>query len=442
MFTLCFHFSKTLLGCEDSLLLKLYTGMPMFEQLNSEWIFLGGGALAGLLGGGLLATLLYFSRITRLERQNAELNVQIKSERVAFETLNAEMNNRFRVSAQEALEKSGAAFLQLAQEKLKAAQADTAHDLDKRQKAIDTLVKPVQEQLNELAKSLQAAKGTDEELRKDLKSLSSETARLVGALRDPSAQGRWGEYILEGLLEKSGLLKGVHYHTQISVMGENGRQRPDAVIDMQDGFKIIIDSKAPINEFVQRLSDTLSEDEYNAIMLGIARQVKAHVKALGSKGYWETMDSPDFTVLFLPSEQIYSLALRADPSLTDYAAEQNIIIASPTLLMSLVRVVGMSWRQVELAKNAQEISALGGELYKRLLTFTDHIGKVGKGLQNAMSGYDAAVGSLEKSVLPSARKMHELQGKTSDELGELAPVERAPRLVSLTEEDEKEKRRA
>jgi DNA recombination protein RmuC len=377
-----------------------------------------------------------------LERQNAEMSAQIKSERGAFETLNAEMNNRFRLTAQEALEKSSAQFLQLAQEKLKSAQADGQHDLEKRQQAIDILVKPVHEQLSELSKALQAAKGTDDELRKDLKFLSTETAKLVGALRDPSAQGVWGEYILEGLLEKSGLLKGIHYSTQVTMSNEAGRQRPDAVINMQDGFKIIIDAKAPINEFVQRLAEDLTESQYAEVMQGISRQVKSHVKALGGKGYWENMDSPDFTVLFLPSEHIYSTALRADPGLVDYAASQNIIIASPTLLMSLLRVVGMSWRQVELAKNAQDISALGGELYKRLLVFTDHIGKVGKGLQNAMSGYDSAIGSLEKSVLPAARKMHELQGKSSDGLTEFDPIERTPRIMSLTEDDEREKKRA
>ena len=411
----------------------------MFELLNSELIYAG----AGLLGGLFAATLFYFSRITKLERQNAELSAQIKSERVAFETLNAEMNNRFRLTAQEALEKSSEAFLQLAQEKLKSAQADNAHDMDKRQKAIDVMVKPVNERLEELAKALQAAKGTDEELRKDLRYLSNETAKLVGALRDPSAQGMWGEYILEGLLEKSGLMKGVHYETHVSMQDASGaRQRPDAIINMQDGFNIIIDAKAPINEFVQRLAEDMNETQYKEVMNGIARQVKSHVKSLGSKGYWENVESPDFTVLFLPSEHIYSTALRADPTLVDYAASQNIIIASPTLLMSLLRVVGMSWRQVELAKNAQEISELGGELYKRLLTFTDHIGKVGKNLQTAMNGYDAAVGSLEKSVLPSARKMHELQGKTTAELSTLDAIERAPRVLSLTEDDDKEKKRA
>lgn len=410
----------------------------MFEQLNIEYIYAGAGLLAGLF----LATLFFFNRITKLERRNAELTSEVKSQAASFEAINAEMNNRFKLSAQEALKASSEQFLQLAQEKLKIAQNDGAHDLEKRQKAIEILVKPIQEQLDGLGKAVQASKGTDEELRKELKFLTTETAKLVGALRDPSAQGQWGEYILEGLLEKSGLMKGVHYKTQVSFETENGRVRPDAIINMQDGFNIIIDAKAPINEFTQRLGDNLSEDQYADVMRGISKQVKLHVQALGKKGYWENVDSPDFTVLFLPSEHIYSLALRADPSLVDYATTQNIIIASPTLLMSLLRVVGMSWRQVELAKNAQEISELGGELYKRLLTFTDHIGKVGKNLQTAMNGYDAAVGSLEKSVLPSARKMHELQGKQADDLKILDPIERNPRLVSLTEEDETEKKRA
>lgn len=414
----------------------------MIEQMNIDFMTAILGFVAGGTAGALIAGIYGFRRIMSLERRNAELDSQLKSERTAFETMNAEMNNRFRLSAQEALEKSSEQFLRLAQERLKSVQSDSAHDLDKRQKAIDLLVKPVQEQLLELGKALQAAKGTDEELRKDLRFLSTETAKLVGALRDPSAQGAWGEYILEGVLQKSGLIKGIHYDTQVSFEGENGRQRPDAVIRMQDGFNIIIDAKAPINELTQRLSESLSEDDHQNLMSAMARQVRSHVQALSKKGYWENLDSPDFTVLFLPSEQVYSLALRADPNLVDYANSHQIIIASPTLLMSLLRVVAMSWRQVELARNAQDISALGGELYKRLLVFTDHMGKIGKNIQSAMNGYDAAVGSLEKSVLPAARKMQELQGKTAEKLEDLNTIERSPRMLSLSEEDEREKRRA
>ncbi len=356
--------------------------------------------------------------------------------------MNRDMENQFKLTAQEAVQQAHESFLQRAEETFKKHQADGAHDLDKRSKAIDDLVKPVHKQLEALGGVIQQVKGTDKELREDLKNLSKETARLVGALRDPSAQGAWGEFILEGLLEKSGLIKGVHYETQVSMNTESGRQQPDAVIRMQDGFNIIVDSKAPLNEFSQRLGEDMSEEDNAVLMKNLAKQVREHVKDLGKKGYWENIDSPDFTVLFLPSEHIYSIALRADPEIVDFAAAKNVIIASPTLLMSLLRVVGMSWRQVDLAKNAQEISERGSDLYKRLLNFTDHVEKIGKGLQSAMKGYDSAVGSLERQVLPAARKFKDLQGSSGKELPDLRSVEEQPRPLTLTAEDEKEKKRA
>ena len=398
--------------------------------------------LAGLCLGALISALVFTLQRGKLIAQNAELKAQVVAEKAALETAGAVLDSRFKATAQAALSQSNEQFLQLAQERLKSAQADGKHDLEKRQATIAEMIKPVHKNLEDMAKALEQVKGTDTALREEMQTLNRETARLVGALRDPAAQGRWGEYILEGLLDKSGLIKGVHYETQVSMQTEGGLQKPDAVIKMQDGFNIIIDAKAPVNKFADELTKDMSEDAYNTLTDDLAKQLKSRVKNLSSKGYWENIDSPDFTVLFLPSEHIYSSALRADPTLVDYAASNNIIIASPTLLMSLIRVVGMSWRQVELAKNAQEISTLGGELYKRLIKFTDHIGKVGKNLQTAMNGYDAAIGSLEKSVLPAARKMNELQGKTAEDLTELEPVERTPRLVSLTEEDEKEKKRA
>ena len=401
--------------------------------------------IAGL-GLGALGTSVYFLKKQQvMAGENAELKAQLKAEKLAFETASAALDQRFKVTAQDALQKSSETFLQLAQEKLKSAQADSSHDLEKRQKAIDELVKPVAENLKNLGAAIEQVKGTDRELKADLQNLSRETARLVGALRDPSAQGQWGEFILEGLLDKSGLIKGVHYETQVTLESEGGRQRPDAVIRMQDGFNIIVDSKAPLNEFSQRLNENLSEEQYNEIMAKLARQVRDHVKALGKKDYWENTESPDFTVMFLPSEHIYSIALRADPTLVDFASSKNVVIASPTLLMSLLRVVGMSWRQVELAQNAQEISNAGAELYKRFLKFTDHLGKVGKGLQTASSAYDSAIGSLERQVLPSARKFKELQKASAlaqEEVPELSSVERPLREMALTAEDEQEKKRA
>ncbi len=401
-------------------------------------------ALCGFVIGALIVYLVQVNKRTKLERQNAELNAHLQAEKAALERAGNELDNRFKATAVQIMQQSNEQFLQLAQERLKGAQGDAAHDLEKRQKAIDEMVKPVQEHLKSMASALEQVKGTDLSLREQVQNLNRETARLVGALRDPSAQGAWGEFILEGLLEKSGLIKGLHYKTQVSFETECGRQRPDAIIEMQDGFNIIIDAKAPVNEFVQRLSEDLSEHEHDQITQKLAAQVRDHVKKLGSKNYWENVDSPDFTVLFLPSEHTYSIALRSDPLLVEFAASKNVIIASPTLLMSLLRVVGMSWRQVELAHNAQEISDLGYDLYKRFLKFTDHFEKIGGHLQKAMGGYDAALGSMERQVLPAARKFKDLQGAKvgMDEISDIKAIEAMPRALNLTADDEKEKKRA
>lgn len=344
------------------------------------------------------------------------------------------MADAFSLAAQEALNKSSEQFLNLAKEKLHQAQADGSHDLEKRQKAIFDMVTPIQKNLEQLGTAVEQIKGTDQALREDLQLLNRETARLVGALKDPAGQGRWGEFILEGLLEKSGLLKGIHYETQVSLQTESGRQRPDVVINLHDGFHIVIDAKAPINEFADRMSDSMTSEEREELSRNLARQVREHIRALGRKGYWEKMDSPDFTVLFLPGEHIFSMALRTDPDLIDYASAQNVVIASPTLLLSLLRVVALSWRQAELAKNAQEISARGSELYQRLAIFAGHFEKIGKGILGAMNSYNDAIGSLERSVLPSARKLKELQVQTANkDIAEPVPIDTMPRAISSPE---------
>ena len=395
----------------------------------SEAIFYIG---IGFIIGAALSAVVFLSR-------QAALSAKVK----AHEDAHAALEDRFKVTAQEAVKNAHESFLQLAQEKFQAVQKDHAHEVEKKNKAIADLVDPVHKNLQALGQAVEQVKGTDKALREDLQSLSRETAKLVGALRDPSAQGQWGEFILEGILDKSGLIKGVHYETQVSVESDKGRQQPDAVINMQDGFSIVVDAKAPINEFTQRLSEDLTEDDTRALMQNLARQVRGHVKQLGRKNYWENIESADFTVMFLPSEHIYSMALRADPDLVDYASGQAVIIASPTLLMSLLRVVSLSWRQVELAKNAQEISERGIDLYKRLLTFTGHLEKVGKNIGTALRGYNDAVGSLERSVLPAARKFKDLQGVSSaDSLPETKILEDSPRALTLSAEDENERKRA
>lgn len=386
------------------------------DAIQIDWPMAAAAFAPGLLLGVLLTALWFFGKISILERKNGELTAQIRAEKSALETAAAALDSRFKATAQQALSQSSELFLQLAHEKLKASQADNAHDLDKRQKAIDQMVKPVHENLKALGEALEQVKGTDKNLREDLQKLGRETARLVGALRDPAAQGRWGEYILEGLLEKSGLLKGVHYETQVSLTGAEGRQRPDAIINLQDGFHIIVDAKAPIQDITQRLSDDLNEEQYKDLMGALSRQVKSHVQKLGQKNYWEaSQGSADFTVLFLPSEHLYSMALRADPGLVDLAAANNIVIASPTLLMSLLRVVGMSWKQVKLAQNAQEIAKQGGALYDKIHGFVEDMQVLGKNLRSAETSFDGAMNKLSGgrgNILARTERLKQLGAAT------------------------------
>jgi len=346
-------------------------------------------------------------------------------------------DGQFKVSAQEAVTRAHESFLQLAEARLKEAQKDSAHDLEKRQKTIEEMVKPVHERLAGLDKAIQQSDGMQKAIREDLGMLNKETAKLAGALRNPAARGNWGEEMLERLLEHSGLIKDVNYQLQVNMQG----QRPDAVINLPDGLHIVIDSKAPINDFVRNLDNDIAEGEYKVLQTELARAVRLHIQELGKKAYWEKLNSPDFVVLFLPSEHLFSAAIQADPSLLDLAAERKVVLASPVLTMSLLRVVGMSWRQAGLAENAQKISDLGQDLYKRLLTFTGHIEKIGKNLQTAMRGYDDAVGSMERSVLPAARKFKELQG-ADKELPELGQIEEKPRALNLTSDDDDERKRA
>ena len=382
-------------------------------------------------GSGLVAMLLAgIWPFLRLIHEKAELKARLDAE----EQSEAKTRDAFTLLAQNALHGAQENFLILAAEKLKAAQKDGSHDLEKRQLAIAEMVKPLQKHLETLGSTVEQIKGTDQALRDDLKSLTRETAKLAGAMRDTAAQGRWGEYILEGVMEHSGLIKGVHYVTQDTIASTG--HRPDMIINLNDGLKIVVDSKTPLNEFAIALDQTRSEDESLALMQKLSGAVRSHINALSKKGYWENIDSEsvDFTVLFLPSEPLFSMALRGDPGLADLAASKNIIIASPTLMMALTRVVKMGWRQVDLANNARAISEQGSVLFQRLSVFADHIGKVGKGLAGAMDHYNNAVGSLDRMVFPAARKLQELGVQDGGKsIPELSVIEELPRRLTGTE---------
>lgn len=400
------------------------TAVQSLQNFSLDPVSLAIGLGLGFaIGGGL-----FFSRIVRIEREKARLEASLEAER-------AGLGDHFRSLAQAALQSNTESFLTLAQEKLRSTQKDGSHDLEKRTLEIEKMVKPVEQHLQRMNSIVEQLQGTDKAIREDLQNLHRETSKLTGVLRNPSAQGKWGEFVLETILEKAHLIKGVHYSTQGQI--EGGR-RPDVIIHLHDGFKIAIDSKAPINEYVTRLDDDLSESESKAVQDGMAKAVRAHIKALGAKSYQENVEGSDFVILFLPSEVVFSATLRSDPDIVDYAAQNNVVIASPTLIISLLRVVGLSWRQVEMAKNAQEISALGAELHKRLSKFMDHFAKIGKNINAALGSYNDAVGSFDRQVIPQARKFKKLHAITQDvTLPDLTTFETTPRqIMSLQASDE------
>jgi DNA recombination protein RmuC len=335
--------------------------------------------------------------------------------------------NQFKVLSSEALHATNESFMQVAQERFKSWEQNNQGDLEKRQFAISELVKPVQQNLEKLGGAVNELKGTSALVREDLQMLSQSTLKLAGAMNNPAMRGRWGEMLLDRLLEKAGMVRGVHYDTQATVTSDSGsRLRPDIVISLQDGFKIAIDAKAPIQDILEDLDKPEEQDQ---IRTRLATQVRSHIKALGSKSYQDALGSPvDFTVLFLPGEHLFSLAIAGDPELIDYASDNNIVLTSPSLMLSLLRVVHLSWRQGELAENAQHIADTGRDLYKSLSTFGGHLDKVGTNLNRSVGAYNDALGSLERNVLSKARKFEELQATNhSDQLESPQEIEKQAR---------------
>ena len=356
----------------------------------------------------------------------------------------AKLEDTFKALSSEALRGNNQSFLELAKETLEKFQLGAQTDLQTRQKAIDELVKPLRESLEKVNTQIQEVEKhrthAYASLTEQVKSLAetqtrlqSETSNLVQALRAPAKRGRWGEIQLRRVVELADMINYCDFVEQEQVSGDTGVQRPDMIIKMPNHRTIVVDSKVPLLAYLEALE--CKDDESRRICLERhARQVRDQVLKLSAKKYWEQFDaSPDFVVLFLPGEPFFSAALEHDPSLIEEGVQNKVIIATPTTLIALLRAVAYGWLQERLTENAQEISTLGRELYDRLRVLASHFEKVRKGLENATSAYNNAVGSLETRVLTTARKFKELGAGTKDDIPEAEAIDVATRAIQSDE---------
>ncbi len=409
---------------------------------------------AGLgLAIGALAALLWRARREQALRIEAEvLRARLKTEEMlgaereqALSRAREQLQGVFGELARESLQSNSEVFLQLARERLTRQQLDATQALKERETAIESLVRPIRDALAKTEAQIQAIerdridsfatiKSQMEALASGQSSLSRETRNLVTALRRPDVRGQWGEITLRRLVELSGMTSHVDFTEQQHLATDTGAVRPDMIVHMPEQRDIVVDVKTPLDAYLAAV-EAQDDEERSSQLRRHAQIVGARVRELSSKQYWSQFErSPDFVVLFLPGDQFLSAALQENPGLIDDSLRQNVMLATPTSLVALLKAVSYGWKQTVLADNAAEIRRLGEDLYKRLAVFGEHLGKLGKSLGSSVDSFNKAVGSLEQQVLPAARRFPELGLRVNRDIESLEPVSslaRAPRPPAI-----------
>jgi DNA recombination protein RmuC len=384
------------------------------------------------------------AELTRLSTLNTQLTSELAAERAASEeklkTLteaHSRLTAEFKALSSDALKSNNTAFLELAKTSLAQFQQKAEGDLAARQQAIDLLVKPLKESLEKVDTKISELEQTRAraygQLGQQLEALGSaqlrlqsEASKLSTALRSTSYAGSWGELQLRRVVELADMLPYADFAEQES----SGPLRADLVVRLPGGQRIVIDAKTPVQSYRDAL-DAPDEPTRSARLIDHAQKIRGHIDALGAKNYWEQFQpAPEFVVLFIPGDHFLTAALQTDSSLLERAIARKVLLATPITLIALLKAAAYGWRQEAVSKNADEVSRLGRDLYDRAATFADHLEKIGRGLEAAVKGYNAAVGSFETSLLPGARKFAELGAKGAKDLTAPATTETGVRELT------------
>jgi DNA recombination protein RmuC len=369
------------------------------------------------------------SECTRLHASIAAAEERVLGEQRAvqqqleqLQSLDKELREKLEAMTTKALRDNNRAFLELAEEKFTQHQKDADGALEQREKAVATLVQPVSDTLKKLDERVVGLAQTED-------ALLRETRALASALRSAHVRGRWGELQLKRIAELAGMLERCDFELQTTTEDSDGRrQRPDMIVRLPNGRAIIVDSKAPYDAYEQA---SILEDPQlrHAKLQEYAKQVRVQIDSLGNKAYAQQVSgAADFVVCFLPGESFFAAAISADPTLLEYAAQKNVVLASPSSLITLLRAVALGWREQQLAIDARHVCELGRELYSRLSKSADHFERLRKSLNGSVDAYNKLIGSMERTVFPQARKFKSLAMGGND-LVEIEQIEESARLL-------------
>lgn len=380
----------------------------------------------------------------KAETEVEEIKKQLQNEKELLSEAESKLKNVFTALAGETLSKNTDDFLKLAKQSFETILAEAKGDISKKEEAVKNLVDPVSKSLEKFSEEIRKIELSRAEaytkLETQIQNLASnelvlqqETRNLVNALRTPRITGKWGQIVLHRVVELSGMTEHIDFNQEVSTTDDEGaHKRPDMIVHLPNDRKVVVDAKASFNKYQDAINAETKESR-DQLMSEHATNLKNHVDGLESKNYWKEFNSLEFVIMFIPGESFFSAALEQNPDLLEYAMMKKVIIATPTTLLALLRAISYGWNQEKLAKNALEISKIGSQIYDRLSTLADNFTKIGNSLKTVTSHFNATIGTLEGSVLPSARKIKELGVSTTKDIGEIQLCEAEVREISKQE---------